>query len=775
MTQTDLPHTITDFEPGEHLCCIYETEEEHRAVLTPFLRQGLTQSEKIIYIMDVRTAETILSYLRDDGLKVEPYLANGQLSILTCDDAYMREGVFDPDRMIALLRTETERALVEGYSALRVTGEMTWALRGLPGSERLIEYEAKLNEFFPGSKCLALCQYDRRRFKPEVLLDVLRTHPIVVVGTKTYDNFYYIPPAELLDHNLPATELRHWMQNLAERKEVEEEIKRRNEELSALNAIATVVNQSLGLKEVLDAALKKTMEVLSVEGGLIYLFDEISQTFAPAAHHGISQDVLREVTGFKIGEGLSGRVAESGKALVVADLAVDPRNISPTASREGLHSYAGVPVNYKGKVIGVMTLVTRKAGHFKPNHVNLLNHIGSYIGVAIENARLYEEIKRLAEEMRESEEKYRNLFEYANDSIFILDPSTRRFLDVNENAAERLGYTHEELMELTLDNIAPSYSVERIEANIRELQKGGSITFETVHRRKDGTEMPVEISSRLIEYGGRKVVQGFARDITERKQAEKERKRLLNELEEKNKELEQIVYIASHDLRSPLLNIQGFSRELENSIKQVYSVLHTEDVSSTVREKLASFLDEDIPEALQYILASTSKMDSLLSGLLRLSRLGREALTIQQLDMNRLMSDVAGAFEFQIKEKDVTLQIETLPSCSGDGTQINQVFSNLVDNALKYLDPNRPGIIRISGRKEEGQAVYCVEDNGIGIAAEYQDKIYEIFHRLNPEASAGEGLGLTIARRILDRHGGKIWAESEPGEGSKFFVSLPAI
>jgi PAS domain S-box-containing protein len=213
---------IADLGPGDHLCCIYKTEEEHRSVVTSFLRRGLEQGEKVIYIVDTHTAETILGYLQNDGLDVKPYLTSGQLVVLTRDETYMREGSFDVERMIGLLRSETERALAEGYPALRVTGEMTWALRGLPGSERLIEYEARLNEFFPGSQCLAICQYDRRRFDPAVLLDVLRTHPIVVVGMEVYDNFYYIPPAVLLDGDLSAAELRYWLQNLAERKRMEE-------------------------------------------------------------------------------------------------------------------------------------------------------------------------------------------------------------------------------------------------------------------------------------------------------------------------------------------------------------------------------------------------------------------------------------------------------------------------------------------------------------------------------------------------------------------------
>ena len=119
--------------------------------------------------------------------------------------------------------------------------------------------------------------------------------------------------------------------------------------------------------------------------------------------------------------------------------------------------------------------------------------------------------------------------------------------------------------------------------------------------------------------------------------------------------------------------------------------------------------------------------------------------------------------------------VEDLPPCYGDEAQINQVFSNLLGNALKFLDPKRRGVIRISGRAEKEQVVYCVEDNGIGIAEKDKDAIFEIFRKLNPDDKRGEGLGLVIVSKILDRHGGKVWVESEPGKGSKFFVSLPDI
>jgi len=242
----------------------------------------------------------------------------------------------------------------------------------------------------------------------------------------------------------------------------------------------------------------------------------------------------------------------------------------------------------------------------------------------------------------------------------------------------------------------------------------------------------------------------------------------------KNAELEQVVYVASHDLRSPLVNIDGYSRELGYAFDDLRRALAGLPAARETLQTISPLLEEDIPEALRFIRTSASKMDSLLTGLLRLSRSGRAALNIETLNMNKLIAKTAEATEFKIKQAGITLEVADLPACRGDTVQVSQVFSNLLDNAIKYLDPARPGVIRIHGRLERERTVYCVEDNGIGIAPAHLNKIFEIFHRLDPARSPGEGLGLAIVKRILARLGGEVWVESDVGVGSRFCVALPA-
>jgi len=406
-----LLRTLEELEPGDHLCCIYQTEEEHRSLVTPFLRHGLEQDQKAIYIVDARTAETVIGYLRDDKVKVEPYLEKGQLAIIDAKDAYMKEGASDPEGMIELLRSETELALSEGYKALRVTGEMTWALQGFPGSERLIEYEAKLNEFFPGSKCLAICQYDRRRFDSEILLDVLTTHPIAIIGTEVFDNFYYLPPTEFLGPDPSKAIITRRLKNLTDRKRAEETLDRRNKELFSLNVIGNTISQSLELDRVLEDTLRAVLDMMGLKQGWIFLREGPDNRLKLASHIGLPPKFLEEETKEPLEDCIGFHVIQEKEALIAENIVECPRLMSSLPNEERPRYHASVPLISKDEVVGIMNLTSEGSWPFSEQDLMLLTNIGHQVGVAIENARLFEETRQKSSELQEAYERLKSLYE----------------------------------------------------------------------------------------------------------------------------------------------------------------------------------------------------------------------------------------------------------------------------------------------------------------------------------------------------------------------------
>jgi light-regulated signal transduction histidine kinase (bacteriophytochrome) len=192
-------------------------------------------------------------------------------------------------------------------------------------------------------------------------------------------------------------------------------------------------------------------------------------------------------------------------------------------------------------------------------------------------------------------------------------------------------------------------------------------------------------------------------------------------------------------------------------------------------EQILSLVDSKMRESAGYIQDSAAQIAKLLEGLRRLSVVGRIELNIERLDMNQVIEQITGKMKPQIDSRGASVTVDELPGCMGDAGQIDQVFSNLLNNAIKYLNPEQSGMIRIFGRVEEGDAIYGVEDNGVGIPGEQLDKVFDIFHRAHSrEEGGGEGLGLSIVARILERHSGQVGVESEPNKGSTFYVTLPA-
>ncbi|MFZ3383858.1 MAG: MEDS domain-containing protein, partial [Candidatus Methanoperedens sp.] len=197
-TRNELVNALERIDVHDHLCLIYESLEEQLAAVIPFFKKGLKSNEQCVYIVDDNTVQTVLDAMRSEGIDVDSVIRSGALKVITKRDSYLKEGYFDSDSMIQFLKEAVDSAKKKGFAGLRVTGEMTWALGNDPGDERLIEYEAKLNYFVHEYKVQVICQYNRNRFPPEIIINVIRTHPLVIYGSLVCENFYYVPPDEFL-------------------------------------------------------------------------------------------------------------------------------------------------------------------------------------------------------------------------------------------------------------------------------------------------------------------------------------------------------------------------------------------------------------------------------------------------------------------------------------------------------------------------------------------------------------------------------------------------
>jgi PAS domain S-box-containing protein len=287
------------------------------------------------------------------------------------------------------------------------------------------------------------------------------------------------------------------------------------------------------------------------------------------------------------------------------------------------------------------------------------------------------------------------------------------------------------------------------------------IAFQDVSDRKRATD---EI---------RRLHAGLERRVTERT-AELEAAN--RDLAQKNTENEMFVYSVSHDLRSPLVNLQGFSKELEKGCRGLAAVFDEQDVPPDVRGLGLSLLDGKMAKSVGFIQTAVLRLSGIIDALLRLSRVGRVEYRREAVDTARVVAQVVAAAQTTIAERGATVRVGELPVAWGDRTAIEQVFANLIGNALTYLDPTRPGVIEVGTLPGggAGSLTYFVRDNGLGIAEGHRQKIFQAFQRAHPGVGTGEGLGLAIVARVAERHHGRVWVESHPGEGSTFFITLPA-
>ena len=370
------------------------------------------------------------------------------------------------------------------------------------------------------------------------------------------------------------------------------------------------------------------------------------------------------------------------------------------------------------------------------------------------------ELKQTEEALKISETRYRRLFETAQDGILILDAGTGQIVDVNPFLTEMLGYTREDFLGKKLWEIGSFKDIERSKAVFSELQSKGYIRYEDLPlETREGRRIDVEFVSNVYSVNHKKVIQCNIRDITERRRAEEaladrtvQLERMNRELVALNAELDDFNQVASHDLQEPLRTLIAFS--------------------GLLRKDLGDSLPERAAQDLGFITDAAKKMERLIRDLLALSRAGRAAKKREKVSLAECADRALEALAMRVKETGAQVMREELPDVWGDPTLLTELYQNLIGNALKFSG-DQPPIIQLTLEESDGDLVFGVKDNGIGIEPKYAQQIFQPFRRLHGRAEyEGSGIGLAICRKIVERHGGKIWVDSEPGKGAHFRFTL---
>jgi PAS domain S-box-containing protein len=369
--------------------------------------------------------------------------------------------------------------------------------------------------------------------------------------------------------------------------------------------------------------------------------------------------------------------------------------------------------------------------------------------------------------LKESEEKFRLHVENSFDVLFTLD-TQGNFVYASPAWEKHFGFSAQSILGQSFVPLVHPDDIPALYQHLQQCLSSGQSLSSPPYRVKhaDGRWVwfvangtPITTTQGALQYCG------VAHDITDE---------LLDKalIAEKNQEMEHFTHVVSHDLRAPLLNIEGFSHQLQNDLREIQTIVATQNLSDEAKQKLSQLFNNDIATSIQFIHGSVGKMNTLIQGLMQVARAGRENTIRHPIEMNQLIECVLDDFQFQLQEIHAQVAIDPLPPCFGDEKQLNQLFSNLIGNAIKYRSPERPLHISISSHSNAYQNVYAVQDNGIGIPASQQERVWDIFYRIE-NCNEGEGLGLSIVKRIVSRHQGKVHMTSELGLGSTFFIELP--
>ena len=505
--------------------------------------------------------------------------------------------------------------------------------------------------------------------------------------------------------------------------------------MTALANSAIAITGSLDVQEVLQSILRQTSQALQVDTVSLALIEKETQELVFMASTGTQSDKVPGVR-LNIGQGVSGWVAQQGVGAIVNDVLQDQRFYEGVDQLTGFKTkaIACAPIRWRGEVIGVLEALNPSEGSFDPDALNVLTGIGSLAGTAIRHAQLFEELQA-------AHQRYRELFQDSIDAIFITDWDGG-IVEANQQAEQVCCMSGTELHHQPLKNLSV-VNFEALGDHFRALSERKTIDYETSLQTSNGQIIPVHVYVRQVMIDNVSFLQWILHDITERKRLETLRNDLIS-----------MIY---HDLRSPLANIVS---------------------SLDVLETMLPLEDEPVLKSLLNIaVRSTERIQRLTNSLLDMRRLeaGQPLSNPQSVEVDALINDAVEAVRTTAETKNQTINraiVESIPQVLADADMIRRVLINLLENAVKYSPQGSQ--ITIGAQLQDKMVQVWVKDNGPGIPPAEHERIFDKFSRLdNGEKARGFGLGLAYCRLAVEAHGGRIWVESQPGEGACFRFTLP--
>ena len=825
-----IAEAIEDLKTHDHSCLIYETIEEQLAAVIPYIKIGLEKGEKCVYIVDESTAQLIKEELAKTGVDVVRYETSGALVIASKRETYLREGHFDPETMIDFLKAATEEAKDSGFSALRVTGEMTWALGSEPGVERLMEYENKLNYVLPEYDLVAICQYHKQKFDPAIIQNVVNVHPLVIYRNRVWRNYEFIEPDKLLGPNKEEARLQSVLESMMQIDDMQRDLKAKYEtlfetapaiilildydgkifdlngkaeefyrapkkDLIGKNYITTFVPKKF--RGVIVADIKKVLDGKPSSGFVSPV------TMPSGGERFISWNVDRVQTNSNVGGiiAIGEDVTEKKQAETAMEKAI--RDISD--ERDKVHQYLDI--------VAVMIVNLDKNGR-----VTLINKKGlDVLGCSEKEAigknwfdnflpeRNRDGVKDVFDQLMSGRVE---LVEHYENPV------------VNVHGEERMIAWHNTFIQDSNGDMVGTLSsgqdiTDRKEAEqqIERLSRFPSENPAPVFRvGKDGKLIYANHSAEpLLAEWGIKVDQeapDFLRDLAAKVLGSgrivedvelahecktfsftvvpivkgnyanfygvdaTDRKRAEAQIKLLNEGLEERVRIRTAALETANKDLEAFTYSVSHNLRPPLRAV--DGFARIIKQDYQAALDVEGNRLLDIVMNSALNMERLIDDLLAFSRSGRKEVKKSAIDSDRIIQSIFDEQKLLEPERAIFLNAHKLPEVQADPAMMKQVWENLISNAIKFTTNEKRAEIEIGSFEKDDQDVFWIKDNGVGFDMKYKDKLFVLFERLNTdEVCLGTGVGLAIVKKIIKRNGGRVWGEGEVGKGATMYFSLP--